>query len=153
MARFQVPTNIRRTTEETFRACGGSRRECIVIWTAKHSSPAEIVRAAHLRHAATAVMTEVDSVALYNFNLELMEKTECVVAQLHTHPGRAFHSSRDDALPVIHTKGLISIVVPDFGERGLESMDGWFAAEYEGAGQWRALSLSELENLVSWVDP
>ena len=37
------------------------------------------------------------------------------VARIHSHPGDAFHSSADDANPVISFEGGISIVVPFFG--------------------------------------
>ena len=46
------------------------------------------------------------------------------VARIHSHPGDAFHSSADDANPVISFEGGISIVVPFFGlglRRGLDT--------------------------------
>ena len=46
------------------------------------------------------------------------------VARIHSHPGDAFHSSTDDANPVICFEGAVSIVVPFFGlglRRGLDA--------------------------------
>lgn len=46
------------------------------------------------------------------------------VARIHSHPGDAFHSSADDANPVICFEGGLSIVVPFFGlglRRGLDA--------------------------------
>lgn len=45
-------------------------------------------------------------------------------ARIHSHPGDAFHSSADDANPVITFEGGLSIVVPFFGlglRRGLDA--------------------------------
>ena len=150
MSRFRANPEIRRTTEQAFRSCGEFRRECVVAWIAKLSAPLEVTRVKHLPHASSAVMTEIDPAALYTFNLELMSQEECVVAQLHTHPGAAFHSARDDAFPITHSAGLISLVIPRFGQDGLAGMRGCFAAEYLGAGLWRTLPEQELVELVSW---
>ena len=35
--------------------------------------------------------------------------------QVHTHPGAAFHSPTDDAWPIVHLEGFLSLVLPDFG--------------------------------------
>ena len=46
---------------------------------------------------------------------ELAESGEKLIAQLHTHPGRAFHSLTDDRLALPRHTGAVSIVVPEFG--------------------------------------
>ena len=38
-----------------------------------------------------------------------------VVGQVHTHPGKAFHSAGDDDGARIAYTGFISIVIPDYG--------------------------------------
>ena len=40
-----------------------------------------------------------------------------IPAQVHSHPGRAFHSLADDHGAVIRHGGALSLVVPDFGLR------------------------------------
>ena len=44
---------------------------------------------------------------LYNNNLDL-------IAQIHSHPGVAYHSDTDDRYPIVDTVGGISIVAPNF---------------------------------------
>ncbi|MCP4737333.1 MAG: hypothetical protein GY873_24365, partial [Bosea sp.] len=38
-----------------------------------------------------------------------------VVAQVHSHPGRAFHSEADDEWAIVRNRGALSLVVPRFG--------------------------------------
>ncbi|CDX14889.1 conserved hypothetical protein [Mesorhizobium sp. ORS 3324] len=47
------------------------------------------------------------NVLLYNRSLKLL-------AQIHSHPGRAYHSTTDDAYAVATTVGCLSLVVPNF---------------------------------------
>lgn len=57
------------------------------------------------------------------------------VARIHSHPGDAFHSTADDANPVISFEGGLSIVVPYFGlglRRGLDAC----AVYVFGSGSW-----------------
>lgn len=57
------------------------------------------------------------------------------VARIHSHPGDAFHSTADDANPVISFEGGLSIVVPYFGlglRRGLDAC----AVYVFGNGSW-----------------
>jgi len=49
---------------------------------------------------------------------------ETYAARIHSHPTEAFHSSVDDANPVLTYQGALSIVVPYFGlglRRGLDA--------------------------------
>lgn len=44
-----------------------------------------------------------------------LARDERYVARIHSHPGLAFHSPKDDSNPAITHEGAISIVVPYFG--------------------------------------
>jgi hypothetical protein len=57
------------------------------------------------------------------------------LARIHSHPGRAFHSSTDDANPALTHDGAISIVVPYFG-LGLRRGLGACAIFRLTAGRW-----------------
>ena len=63
---------------------------------------------------------------------------EVLFAQVHTHPGGAFHSRTDDANPISHRRGLFSLVVPRFGA-GVRSISDCRAYEHMGAGVWAEL--------------
>ena len=50
--------------------------------------------------------------ALYDNGLQLF-------AQIHSHPGAAYHSETDDAFPIVTVLGGVSIVVPNFARGGV----------------------------------
>jgi hypothetical protein len=64
-----------------------------------------------------------------------------VLAQVHTHPGAAFHSPVDDQFPISNKPGFISIVVPNFARNRVEVGWAWFLLE--GGGRWRQLKEEE----------
>jgi hypothetical protein len=74
------------------------------------------------------------------------------VAQLHTHPGAAFHSGTDDEFPIVRTPGFLSIVLPEFGKYGLRELAACAAYEVGQAGIWLELNRDELESLVEWTN-
>jgi len=61
-----------------------------------------------------------------------------VRAQVHTHPGSAFHSATDDAYPMVQTSGFLSLVIPNFA-LGECSLAGAALYELGDYGRWRDL--------------
>lgn len=60
------------------------------------------------------LMYAVESDVLHNLNVWLYENNMQLIAQIHSHPGEAYHSLADDRYPIVDSYGGISIVVPDF---------------------------------------
>ena len=56
----------------------------------------------------------VENEELHSINVWLYENKMQLIAQIHSHPSTAYHSSTDDRYPIVDTYGGISIVVPDF---------------------------------------
>lgn len=147
-----VSEAIRRATEAHFRECGNGSRECVTFWAASRTASdiAEVARVIHPQHAATLVSTQVGPDVLYDINESLYTNRQMLVAQLHIHPGPAFHSATDDAFPIVQSPGFYSIVLPDFGSRGLKGMPGCFVAEFSLDLDWRALAKDERETFIQW---
>lgn len=59
-------------------------------------------------------------------------------ARIHSHPGLAFHSTTDDANPVLTHEGAVSIVVPFFG-LGLRAGLAACSVYVLTAGRWTEL--------------
>lgn len=57
----------------------------------------------------------VDSEALFQLNRKLAETGLRLIAQVHSHPGEAYHSDTDDRYAIVTVDGGLSLVVPDFG--------------------------------------
>lgn len=69
------------------------------------------------------------------------------LARIHSHPGRAFHSSTDDSNPVITADGSWSIVVPFFGLGLRHGLDACAVYKLE-RGTWRRVDQEELAREV-----
>lgn len=69
------------------------------------------------------LMYAVESDELHNLNVWLYENKMQLIAQIHSHPGKAYHSEADDRYPIVDTYGGISIVVPDFASGEVSLFD------------------------------
>jgi hypothetical protein len=101
------------------------------------------------RHIRTSdgVCVTIGPDELHRLNVWLFEKKLRLIAQIHSHPGRAYHSDTDDAYAVATTVGCISIVVPDFARR---SFDLNRVATYRLAadGLWEELPAAQVRRLI-----
>jgi hypothetical protein len=72
---------------------------------------------------------------------------QIILAQVHTHQGRAWHSETDNEWAFSDSPGLFSIVVPCFGRYGLRKIftDGVAIYERLIAGDWHRLSPCEVK--------
>ena len=134
-----------RAAEDALRAAGRNRDELFVLWTGAQSGDLFEVRSAYVP-AQTAEMrpdgvcVTVEGEELHRLNRWLYERAEVLAVQIHTHPSKAYHSITDDTYPIVTMIGGASIVVPDFGRRGLLPSDaalfrlttsGWVREESE----------------------
>ena len=70
-----------------------------------------------------------------------------VRVQVHTHPGRAFHSATDDRFPIVHLPGFLSLVIPNFGI-GPVTLDGAYLAELTETGDWKKVPVTSRFEIV-----
>jgi hypothetical protein len=54
---------------------------------------------------------------MHRINLLLYKTGLRLIAQIHSHPGAAYHSDTDDGYAIATTTGSFSLVVPDFARR------------------------------------
>src|SRR6266702_1850112 len=109
---FLIRHRMLELTFDHFRKCGQGQRECQILWTSSWNAVNEITGVVHPQHRAHAGGFEIDNAWITSFFLELLERNEGVRVQVHTHPCEAFHSRTDDAYPMIHTPGFLSLVIP-----------------------------------------
>lgn len=84
---------------------------------------------------------------LHRINVWLYKQGLSLIAQIHSHPGRAYHSSTDDAYAVATTVGCFSLVVPNYAR---EPFDIGRLASYrlDAGGTWRALTPDQAERMI-----
>jgi hypothetical protein len=139
--RYRVAKAHLARTFAHFRECGMGRRECQVLWTSPWSAPETITEVVHGQHWAHAGGFELSSAWLNQFWLDLADKNCGIRVQVHTHPFGAFHSATDDAYPIIHSPGFLSLVVPNFA-RGPVGVDDAYLAEIQADGRFMEVPIA-----------
>lgn len=142
MARYQVARALLAQTFEALRRCGRGHHECQVLWTSAWVRPEVISAVVHPRHRAHALGFELNSAWISQFWRDLASTGQGIRVQVHTHPGAAFHSAVDDAYPIIHTVGFMSLVIPNFA-MGPISFGQAYLAEITPDGSWREVPPEE----------
>ncbi len=84
----------------------------------------------------------VSNDVLLNISRTLQKKQMQLIAQVHSHPGRAYHSEADDAYAIVTTNGGFSLVVPNFGFCP-DKITDWAVYRLQGTG-WVGLSKQEI---------
>lgn len=92
------------------------------------------------------LMYSVDGEELHRINVWLYENRMSLIAQIHSHPGEAYHSEMDDRFPIVDTYGGISIVVPNFAF-GIISLKDCMIYRLSLNKTWNELKLTEIETL------
>lgn len=69
------------------------------------------------------VCVVVETEELRRLNYALYQAKKELIAQLHSHPTNAYHSSTDDEYPIVTTMGGLSLVAPDFASRPFDLRD------------------------------
>lgn len=122
--RLKVAGDVLPATLKVIWDCGQGERECAVYWTGP-SLDDTVDSVEHPIHTRSAGGYEVELGWLTDFWKRLAVAKRSVKAQVHTHPGDAYHSACDDRWPIVSQAGFISIVLPNYaiGRRNLE--DAW----------------------------
>ncbi|MFA9516582.1 hypothetical protein ACERIT_05095 [Halopenitus sp. H-Gu1] len=145
--KFYVPTAVLRETQRFIEAHGAEETEAYVFWAGAVTDGEAYITTcvyptANARHGGVKVplrkMTEI--------NLELRDRDQLVLAQVHSHPGVARHSPVDEEKAVSFHEGFVSIVVPDFGETPVYDLRDCGVYVYTATEGWRLLDDGEIED-------
>ncbi|MET4388526.1 hypothetical protein ABIB73_004289 [Bradyrhizobium sp. F1.4.3] len=139
---YRLPSRILEETFAHFRTCGRGRRECQALWVSPWKAPSIITEVVHPSHKAHFGGFVLDDAWLNQFWLDLAREGLGVRVQVHTHPREAFHSATDDAFPLIHTSGFLSLVIPNFA-LGPVGFANTFLTEIQADGSWRQVRVPE----------
>jgi hypothetical protein len=139
---YRLPRSILDQTFAHFRGCGLGRRECQVLWVSPWDTPDTITKSVHPKHEAHVGGFVLDDRWLNDFWFSLAQENLGVRVQVHTHPREAFHSPTDDAFPIVHTIGFLSLVIPNFAVGPIGFADA-FLTEIQVGGGWREVPIME----------
>jgi hypothetical protein len=116
---LRVPLQVLIDGYEFMRSAGRLRLEGMVLWAGKQRDSTFTVteliipKQKGLR-TADGVCAIVEAEELARLNIHLYRNSLELVAQVHTHPTEAYHSSTDDEYAIATTIGCFSVVVPNF---------------------------------------
>lgn len=150
-----VPASVIEGGYEFMRAAGKAQLEGMVLWLGRQNGDrfevTELLvpeqRGLRTPDGVCAVVGEAElrrlNVYLYRNSLEL-------VAQVHTHPTHAYHSTTDDQYAIATTTGSFSIVVPNFA-RVNYPLSQCAVYRLNAAGAWVEVDESQRPNKIGVI--
>ena len=138
---MRVRVEILEKSFETLRACGRGECECAVFWTGPQDKDG-VDGVEHPVHQRSPYGYDVNDQWLTDLWKRLVVSKQTIKAQVHTHPGAAFHSATDDRWPIVSQPGFLSIVIPDFAMGDVSLKGAWIGRLGED-GTWRRVTPAE----------
>ena len=114
---LQIPTTVISESLAALQQSGTKGCEGIVLWLGRRSGEAvEVVEAYHPIHEARVDMFHIPPEGMRALRQKLRDSRVFVAAQVHSHPGQAFHSEADDRWAIVRHFGALSLVIPSFAQ-------------------------------------
>jgi proteasome lid subunit RPN8/RPN11 len=111
---------------------GRRRSEALMFWGGVVSGSSLQITGVFLpRHRAGGAHVKLSNEESRWLIRRLRARDEKLIAQVHSHPGKAFHSEGDDEGATSFHAGFLSVVVPEYGRRATSISD---CAVYEHDG-------------------
>jgi proteasome lid subunit RPN8/RPN11 len=147
-----VPVAVKKQTDAYLQVSKKNGIEVVLLWSATpNTNPLEVKMVWFPRQMSGEAFFQVPEEQLFEINKELSKIGQVLVAQVHSHPSAAFHSSTDDEFAIANHAGAYSIVVPDYG--GVSVCDYARSAYFVKESQkWRQLTASESREKIRFGD-
>jgi proteasome lid subunit RPN8/RPN11 len=127
-------------TLEILRTGGRRKEERVALWLAKAGArtPAEVVEVYEPDQIAEVDFFNLPRESMRVLMSHLSSTRRRIVAQIHTHPGRAYHSDADAAWAIVRHVGALSLVLPTFARTTtlLNFLQQVKIYELSPAGEW-----------------
>lgn len=93
------------------------RKECVLLWLGRREAGVQrIVEVYRPLQKNSIDYFEIPREGMAALMERLRSQSLYVASQVHTHPGRAFHSPTDDRWAIVRHAGALSVVLPDFAK-------------------------------------
>jgi proteasome lid subunit RPN8/RPN11 len=149
---ISIDPDVIATTLRVLQHFGAHECEGLVLWIGEVAhSHARITRAVvpdqRPIKSEEGVGYFVDGGALFDLNRKLADTGLRLIAQVHSHPGEAYHSKADDRYAIVTADGGLSLVVPNFGKA---PADPTLWAVYRlSNGCWHELDVVQARSLLN----
>ena len=152
----RVPRQCIAEVHTHLRAVGEQGHEGFGLWVGRREgrrfdvAAAIIPRQRHIR-TADGVCVVIKDNELHRLNVQLFRADLTILAQIHSHPRRAYHSDTDNANAVATSVGCLSLVVPNFARAAFDFAS---TAVYrlDARGTWQSLSKAQAAKLMTMVE-
>jgi hypothetical protein len=110
-----VPVHHINKTLSELKRVGRWGSECVVLWLGRRCADSIQVEEVWVpEQKAGRCFFHIPENAMAKLFKELCARRLMIAAQIHTHPGRAFHSEADDKWAIVRHAGALSLVIPYF---------------------------------------
>lgn len=111
-----IPLEVVKQTLAALKASGIQRHEGVVLWLGRRAPAARVVvvEAYVPDHEADDDHFRIPPESMTTLLRHLGHTNTFLAAQVHSHPGEAFHSRADDRWAIVRHLGALSVVIPDF---------------------------------------
>ena len=152
LKRVIVPREVVESIHAHLRRTGAAQCEGVGFWAGIIEGDEFVVQAALVPpqttgHMQNGLAVVVSGDALFRMNVWLHKNEMTTVAQIHSHPGDAYHSDTDDDYAVMTRVGGLSIVIPNFAREEF-SLDTAVVHRLEPDGSWKVLPAAEAKTLI-----
>lgn len=147
-----VPASAAEKAQNHLRLVGASGYEGFALWAGNREGTKFFVRETIIPEQTghitpSGVYVTVGPAELHRINVWLYEHQMTLIAQLHSHPGEAYHSDTDDAFPIATTLGAFSLVIPYYA-RGPFSLSNCAVYRLMPRKGWSHISRSAAAKII-----
>ena len=150
VSQYLVPRSILLESASTLRSLSAGVRESVVLWIGTHcSGNARVNRIVIPRQIASRKHFDVPLKERLDIAQTILQEREKLLVQLHTHPGKAFHSELDDRLALPRHTGAMSIVIANFAINWNGDLRQASVNLHVGGGVWTELDPNTVSALFT----
>lgn len=109
------PASIIPATLDVMRRGAERHSEALVLWLGRRrAGHIDLVEAYEPPYRSAVDYFHITPTGMLTVMEHLRQRRLFVCAQVHSHPGEAFHSAADDEWAIVRHAGALSLVVPQF---------------------------------------
>lgn len=140
MTRLAISPELLGRTLVLLKAGGPRHEERMVAWIGKGSSSGRsVVKDVYEpEQVCRKDRFHLPPESMNSLMREIVRTRSAILAQIHTHPGRAFHSKADAAWAIVKHVGALSLVLPNFAATTTVEnfMEEVMIYEYSASAEW-----------------
>jgi hypothetical protein len=152
---IRCPRPVIEATLATMWAGGRRNCEALTLWLARRCPDrVQVVEAYEPPYEAAVDRFHILPAGMRVIMTRLRKERLYICAQVHSHPGRAFHSQADDTWAIVRHQGALSLVVPRFGADTTEAtfLDTVAAYSLSNEDRWEFVPRDVLSTRIEVTD-